>query len=105
MKKTKKSLTSFAKKELDVIHGYSTSLNKLLKKNHTRVLLDLMQAHVKEIKQRYARGDKHFIIETGDLLILCFELIIEARHTPDIILSKCYRRYNKKLPELIRGLK
>jgi putative component of toxin-antitoxin plasmid stabilization module len=103
MKKTNKSLTNFARKELDAIHGYSTRYNKLLNKNHSLVLLELMAEHVDEIRQRHGKGDKHYLIETGDLLILCLELIKEAKCCPDVILSKCYGRYHKKLPMLIKN--
>ena len=57
MIKTKKSLTNFAKKELDAIHGYSTRYNKLLNKNHSLALLELMVEHVDEIRQRHSKGD------------------------------------------------
>lgn len=105
MKKAKKSLTNFARKELDTIHGYSTRYNKLLNKNHSLALLELMAEHVKEIRQRYSKGDKHYLIETGDLLILCLELIKESNTCPDVILSRCYGRYHNKLPKLIKGLR
>ncbi len=104
MKKTGKSLTNFARKELKAIHGYSTRYNKLLKKNHSLALLELMVEHVDEIRQRHSRGDKHYLIETGDLLILCLELIKESKSCPDVILSRCYGRYHKKLPGLIKSV-
>ncbi|HAZ10794.1 MAG TPA: hypothetical protein DCY56_06795 [Candidatus Omnitrophica bacterium] len=102
MIKTKKTLTNFAKMEINTIHGYSTCYNKLLNKNHSLALLELMAEHVDEIRQRHSKGDKHYLIETGDLLILCFELIKESKSCPDVILFRCYGRYHKKLPELIK---
>lgn len=99
----RKSLTNFAKKELESIHNYSSRYNKLLRKNHSLALLELMAEHVDEIRQRHGKGDKHYLIETGDLLILCFELIKEAKSRPDVILSRCYGRYHKKLPGLIKN--
>jgi len=101
----RKSLTLFAKKELETIHDYSAHYNKLLRKNHSQVLLDLMVEHIDEIRQRHGNSDKHYLIETGDLLILCLELIKESKSCPDDILSRCYDRYHKKLPRLIEEVK
>ena len=78
--------------------------NKLLNKNHSLVLLELMAEHVDEIRQRHSKGDKHYLIETGDLLILCLELIKESKSCPDVILSRCYGRYHKKLLRLTKAL-
>lgn len=104
MRKTRKSLTNFARSELGTIHGYSTRYNKLLNKNHSLALLELMAEHIDEIRQRYDKGDKHYLIEAGDLLILCLELIKESKSSPDVILSRCYGRYHKKLPGLIKNV-
>lgn len=101
----RKSLTGFAKKELNTIHGYSRRHNKLLNRNHSRALLDMMKEHVTEIKWRYSRSDKHYLVETGDLLIICLGLIRQARRSPDVILDRCYGRFHKKLPRLIADLK
>jgi len=98
----KKSLTKFAKQEINIIHGYSRLYNKSKRKKHAFILLKLMDEHIKEIDQRWKKGDKHYLIETGDLLILCFELIKEARMPIDAVLDKCYKRYRKKLPQLIK---
>ena len=101
----RKSLTNFANQEISLIHRYSKKYNKLIKKNHSTALLDLMNEHIKEIRRRYRKGDKHYLIETGDLLILCFELVKESKRSPDSVLFKCYRRYHKKLPSLIKNCK
>lgn len=102
--KPQKSLTSFAEKEIKTIHSYSKRYNKLKKKNHANALFNLTDKHVKEIKQLYRKKDKHYIIETGDLLILCFEIIEEAGCSSNIVLAKCYKRYHNKLTRLIEEL-
>lgn len=96
-----KSLTKFANKELRDIHNYSKRYNNLVRKNHSVVLLKLMKEHIKEIGSRYKKQDRHYITETGDLLILCFELLKEARVSPDSVLQRCYKRYRNKIPKLI----
>lgn len=97
----KNSLTKFALRELKTIHDYSKKYNKLKGKNHARILLQLMEDHIDEISQRHKNMDSHYLIETGDLLILCFELLKEARRSPDVILSMCYKRYHKKFDNFL----
>jgi hypothetical protein len=60
---------------------------------------------VDEIKELHGKKNKHYIIETGDLIVLCLELIKEARRSPDDVLFKCYPRFHKKLLPLIRDHK
>ncbi|MBF0489785.1 MAG: hypothetical protein HQL15_04100 [Candidatus Omnitrophica bacterium] len=101
----KKSLTHHTQKELQVIHGNSRRLNRLLNKDHAHALLDMMRAHVDEITERYDNKDKHYLIETGDLIILSLELIKEAKQSPDAILFQCYPRFHKKILKLIKDQK
>ena len=104
-KKARGSLTESAKKELKTIHGYSREHNKLLGRDHSLALLDLMDEHLDEIRELHARRDKHYLIETGDLIIMGLGLIKQAKCSPDAVLSKCYGRFHKKLPRLIKDLK
>ena len=101
----KKSLTQFAQKELQAIFRYSRQLNQFSRGEHAQELLKLMVEHVQEIRERYQKKDAHYLTETGDLLILCFALLKEAKVGPDVVLSKCYKRYRKKLPQLIKEIK
>ena len=101
----KRSLTDYTKKELQAIHGNSKRLNRMLKKDHARALLEMIKEHAREIKELHDKKDKHYIIETGDLIVLGFELIKEAKQSPDAVLSKCYSRFHKKLSQLIKDQK
>jgi len=96
----KKSLTSYAHNELETIHGHSRRHNRRLKVNHAAALLKMMEKHVVEIKELHVQKSKHYLIETGDLMVLCLELIKEAKESPDLVLSKCYERFHKKLSQL-----
>jgi hypothetical protein len=98
-----KSFTKYANNQLKNIHRLSKKYNNLLGRDHAAALLDIIKEHTTEIRGRYRMGDKHYIIETGDLIILCLELLKEARISPDKVLSECYIRYNKKLPSLINN--
>lgn len=98
----KNSLTHYSKKELQTIHDYSKRLNRLLNKDHAQALLAMMEEHVDEIKELRDKKDEHYLIETGDLIVLCLELIKEAKQSPDAVLCKCYPRFHKKLSQLIK---
>ena len=100
-----KTFTGFSRKNIKAIHALSVKYNELKKRKHGQVLLELMDAHAKEIALLYKNKNKHYIVETGDLLILCLELLEEARVCPDIILDKCYKRYYEKLSGLIEESK
>ena len=68
-------------------------------------MLELIYKHAQEINQLYQQKNKHYIIETGDLLVLCLELIKESKGNTDFILDKCYARYDHKLKFLIEEYK
>ena len=95
-------MTDYSKNELQAIHSSSRRLNRLVKKDHEQALLKMMQEHIKEIKARHAKGDEHYLIETGDLIVLCLELIKEAKASVDETLFKCYPRFHNKLQQLIK---
>ncbi len=78
----------------------SQKINSPKGKNHRKKLLHLAEKHVKEIKYLYGKNNCHADLETGDLLILCLELIIESKKNPDEIIGKCLERYEKKLTNL-----
>ena len=101
----KKSLTKHTTKEIQVIHSSSSRLNRILRKDHAQVLLNMIKKHSGEIKELYDKKDKHYLIETGDLIVLCFELIRQGKQSPDAILFKCYPRFHKKLSQLIEEQK
>jgi formyltetrahydrofolate synthetase len=61
-----------------------------------------MRAHIEEIEELCAAGDQHALTETGDLIVLCLELIIEHGNDMDVIMDKCFGRYDKKLRSLLQ---
>ncbi len=100
---TKRSFTEFAGREIRDIHRLSREYNRREGKNHSRALLELMDKHAAEIRALYRRGDRHYVVETGDLFVLCLELIREAKAGPDAVAARCYRRYRRKLSRLLAG--
>lgn len=89
---------------MKAIHGLSRKFNRLKKKPHGDALLELMRKHVKEISSLYRNKDKHYLVETGDLIILCFEMLLEKRIAPDPLMAVCYRRYRRKLTQLLKDI-
>ncbi len=86
---------------IHAIHALSQEYNDRVGVKHQERLLDLMKKHVVEIEELLAQRNPHGLVETGDLLILCFELLIENGRSIDEIIEICMGRYEKKLGELL----
>jgi len=84
------------------IHELSRKYNMRLGYNHTSRLLSLMQEHVKEIQELHTKGDSHCVTETGDLIMLCFELLIDKSASINEVMDRCFERYNTKLSKLLQ---
>lgn len=100
-----KSLTAFASKELKLIHAQSRRYNRAMRNDHAQALLEMISHHADEINALYKKGNTHYVVETGDLVVLCMELIKEAKHSPDKVLNKCYGRFRRKLSGLLEERK
>ncbi|MFC1510517.1 hypothetical protein ACFL49_02540 [Candidatus Omnitrophota bacterium] len=87
--------------QLKKIHALSCKVNGLSEQGHQNKLLQLVRSHVDEIEMLYAKKDPHAIVETGDLLILCLELLIENQADCNAVIHKCFERYEKKLTQLL----
>jgi len=101
----KKIFFKDAIRRLKDIHRLSARFNKLVNFPHQKRLLELMRHHIDEIEELACSGDKHFLVETGDLAVLCLELLLEHRRAPDAVLEQCFGRYERKLTELISAAK
>lgn len=84
------------------IHQLSIRYNQLTRYPHRKRLLDLVSKHAEEIRDLCEKGDLHYVVESGDLAILCFELMLEEGRSPDEVIAQCFRRYEDKLNFLIR---
>lgn len=85
------------------IHKFSQLYNQKLKNNHKLRILELMKEYIEEIERLYKKKNLHYLIEVGDLTILCFEFLLENKMSIDEILLQCFERYETKLPKLIKG--
>jgi len=91
-----------ALKRLKKIHRLSQQYNQHVGMPHDKRLFELIVYHVPEIQALYNQGDRHFVTETGDLWVLCCELLLEAGADIDGSLNHCFERYEKKLSALIK---
>lgn len=65
-------------------------------------IIEMMQHHTREIKELFEKGDSHFAVETGDLIVLALELLMREGYDPDEVMSECYGRFDRKLTHLLR---
>lgn len=96
-----KPLTAFSRRQISLIHAKSRKYNLRRGEKHAVKLIELIKKHAGEIDDLRRKRDRHYVVETGDLAVLCFELIKEAKSCPDKILAQCYRRYHKKLDDFL----
>jgi len=80
-----------------------TELSNKINKNDTRKILDLMNEHVEEIEELYNDKNEHWTIETADLIILCYELLIMEHKDIEDVFSRCLPRFDIKLKGLLKN--
>ncbi len=93
-------LSEDLKKRVQAIHVLSRKINGTDRDTHVQKLLEMMTHHTEEIPPLVSRNDPHALIETGDLIVLCLELLMEKGADPDQILDTACARFEKKLSEL-----
>ncbi len=91
-----KTITPEFKMKLEEITALSNKINK----DDRRRILEMMLAHVEEIEERYRRRDDHWAIETADLIVLCYELLLMEGKELDEVFLRCLPRFDVKLQRL-----
>ena len=94
------TLQSEFKKKLIEISNLSDKINK---QDKTKII-KLIKEHIKEIEELYNKNDEHWTIETADLIILCYELLILEKKDIDKVFNKCLPRYDVKLKRLAENV-
>ena len=77
-----------------------TALSYKINKKDKQRILEMMKAHVEEIEERYKRRDDHWAIETADLIVLCYELLLMEKKDIDDVFDRCLPRFDVKLKKL-----
>lgn len=90
-------LTAASRRRLEDIHRLSHRRDRRERRPHREHLLEMLSGHAVEIRDLQRRGDRHYLVETGDLAVLCLEIMLEARRDPEALLEECFGRFEKKL--------
>jgi len=81
-----------------------TELSSKINKNDNRKILEMMKEHVEEIEERYNNNDEHWTIETADLIVLCYELLLLENKDIDDVFNRCLPRFDVKLRRLAKNV-
>jgi len=81
-----------------------TALSNKINKNDTNKILEMMKEHIVEIEERYQNNDEHWTIETADLIVLCYELLMIENKDIDDVFKKCLPRFDVKLKRLAENV-
>ena len=77
-----------------------TQLSRKVNSDDTQKIFDMIFDHVSEIAELYESDDDHWAIETADLIVLCYELLMMENKNIDEIFTTCLPRFDKKLNQL-----
>lgn len=77
-----------------------TALSNRINKNDKQKILKMMKEHISEIEERYNNNDEHWAIETADLIVLCYELLLLENKDIDDVFNRCLPRFDVKLKRL-----
>jgi hypothetical protein len=80
-----------------------TELSNKINNNDNRKIVQMMKEHIDEIIDRYLNEDEHWAIETADLIVLCYELLLSEDKDIDDVFSICLPRFDKKLYRLVKN--
>ena len=81
-----------------------TELSSRINKNDNRKILEMMKAHVEEIEELYRNRNEHWTIETADLIVLCYELLMLENMDIDDVFNRCLPRFDVKLTRLAENV-
>jgi transposase len=77
-----------------------TKLSMKVNDNDAEKILTMIRSHSFEISDLYHKKDDHYSIETADLIVLCFELILIGNKNIDDVFARCLPRFDEKLNRL-----
>jgi len=81
-----------------------TELSSRINKHDNRKILEMMKAHVEEIEELYSDKNEHWDIETADLIVLCYELLLMENKDIDDVFNRCLPRFDVKLKRLTENV-
>ena len=81
-----------------------TELSNKVNKNDNHKILEMMKEHIEEIEERFNNNDKHWAIETADLIVLSYELLLMENKDIDEVFNRCLPRFDIKLKRLAENV-
>lgn len=81
-----------------------TKQTEKINKNTSQKILEMIQEHVYEIECLYKEYNDHWAIETADLIILCYELLITEDRDIDDVFKRSLQRFDIKLKRLVKDV-
>ena len=81
-----------------------TKLSMKVNNNDKQKILAMIKDHAEEIQELYNDCNNHWSIETADLIVLCFELLISEHKDIDDVFTRCLPRFDKKLEKLVKEM-
>ncbi|EMR73058.1 hypothetical protein MBGDN05_00770 [Thermoplasmatales archaeon SCGC AB-539-N05] len=81
-----------------------TELSNKINKNDNRKILEMMKEHVEEIEELFNDKNEHWAIETADLIVLCYELLLLENKDIDDVFNRCLPRFDVKLKRLAENV-
>lgn len=81
-----------------------TELSNKINKNDNRKILEMMKEHIEEIEELYNEKNEHWAIETADLIVLCYELLLSENKDIDDVFNRCLPRFDVKLKRLAENV-
>ena len=85
---------------LKEIHALSRQVNSD-EAIHREKLLRMMEHHITEIRDLLQKDDPHAFVETGDLMILAMEMLLEGSKDPKEMFEHCCGRFERKLRAIL----
>ena len=80
-----------------------TEISNKINNNENRKILQMMKDHIDEILDRYLKNDDHWAIETADLIVLSYELLLLENKDIDDVFNRCLPRFDNKLRSLVKN--
>jgi len=80
-------------------------LSKKINKKDNQKILEMMKAHIVEIEELYNKNNEHWAIETADLIVLCYELLMLESKDVDEVFNRCLPRFDVKLKRLAENVR
>jgi ribosomal silencing factor RsfS len=72
------------------------------KEKHMEYVLKSMQHHAEEINDLFKKGNPHWSVETGDLMIHCMCMLVLNGYDLNEMFETCRKRFLKKVDEELK---